>query len=86
MKNKEFPSREEFYDTIMKLKKQREEKREGRGRKGKENGERRGEGRRGRMKKKEGDNIMGTFEVMSLMISFGMFVIAVLSFHNHKDS
>jgi len=29
MKNKEFPSREEFYDTIMKLKKQREEKREG---------------------------------------------------------
>lgn len=29
MKNEGFPSREEFYDTIMKLKKQREEKREG---------------------------------------------------------
>ncbi|MCK6258940.1 putative holin-like toxin [Fictibacillus sp. WQ 8-8] len=26
---------------------------------------------------------MNTFEVISLMLSFGMFVIAVLDFHNH---
>jgi len=29
MTNKEFPSKEEFYETIMRLKKQRDEKREG---------------------------------------------------------
>ncbi|WP_257985375.1 putative holin-like toxin [Bacillus sp. V5-8f] len=30
--------------------------------------------------------MMDTFEVISLMLSFGMFVIAVLSFRNRKDS
>ncbi|MDN4524171.1 putative holin-like toxin [Fictibacillus fluitans] len=29
---------------------------------------------------------MNTFEVISLMISFGMFVIAVLDFHNHDKN
>ncbi|MDM5200894.1 putative holin-like toxin [Fictibacillus enclensis] len=29
---------------------------------------------------------MNTFEVISLMLSFGMFVIAVLDFHNHDKN
>ncbi|CAH0138305.1 MULTISPECIES: putative holin-like toxin [Bacillales] len=29
---------------------------------------------------------MGTFEVISLMLSFGMFVIAILDFKNHDKN